>query len=390
MSIDRVLINLCWLVPGVVGGSEESTTDSIRALIGAASTEMQIELAILPTFLGAHPDLADSLRCHVAPFGVGNKATRIFAEQTWLAALSAREKPSLVHHAGGVVPLAHPRPVVLTIHDLQPLEHPENFSRTKRTYLNAMIGRSARAARTICVPSEFTARRVVELLGIERSRIVVVPWPVAQRSATHSVDSDGHKSASSTLYPGWTPERRYVLYPSITYPHKRHLLLLEAFAELHESHPNLDLVLTGGEAQMEEALVAETARLGLQSRVKRLGRVPLGQLEQLYAAASVVAIPSSYEGFGLPALEAMTKGVPLVAAAAGSLPELLPADWTVTSDDPVAWARAIEGVLQLDEPRLVARIDHGKEIAATFTPQRTASALLRAYRMALGSDASNL
>ncbi|MCB1255775.1 MAG: glycosyltransferase family 4 protein [Microthrixaceae bacterium] len=388
MSVDRVLINLCWLVPGVVGGSEESTTDSIRALTGAAPPQMQIELAVLPTFLGAHPDLAESLRCHVAPFGVGSKATRIFAEQTWLAALSAREQPSLVHHAGGVVPLVHPRPVVLTIHDLQPLEHPENFSRAKRTYLNAMIGRSARAARIICVPSQFTARRVEELLGIERSRIVVVPWPVAQRSAAHAVDSQGSSGAGFTPYPGWTTERRYILYPSITYPHKRHLLLLAAFAELQESHPNLDLVLTGGAAQMEDALTAETARLGLQSRVKRLGRVPFDQLEQLYAAASVVAIPSSYEGFGLPALEAMTEGVPLVAASAGSLPELLPADWTVGTDDPVAWAGAIEGVLQLDGPLLGARIDKGKEIAATFTPQRTASALLRAYRMALGSDVS--
>ena len=379
MSPSRVLVNLCWLLPGVVGGSEESTTDALRALLATRDGEFELELAVLPAFTAAHPDLAGALRCHVAPFGQGSKARRVLLEQTWLAGLTRRRRPDLVHHAGGVVPLVHPGATVVTIHDLQPLEHPENFGWVKRNYLGAMIGRSARAARVVCVPSRFTADRVVELLGITPDRVVVVPWPVAQRAGT----PDAAPAGPEGLYPGWRPGRRFVLYPAITYPHKRHGLLLDAFAELAEQMPELDLVLTGVSGPCEEDLAAAIDARGLRPRVARLGRVPLARLERLYRAAALVALPSNYEGFGLPALEAMTAGVPVVAAAEGSLIELLPRAWTVSGDDPTVWAAALARVLGLTPAQRTERVHTGEAIAASFTPARTATALASAYRMAL-------
>ncbi|MEI2640551.1 MAG: glycosyltransferase family 1 protein [Microthrixaceae bacterium] len=382
----RVLINLTWLVPGVVGGSEESTTDTVRALIKAAPSEFDFELAVLEPFLEAHPDLAEQMPCHLAPFGEGNKALRILAEQTWLARLARSRRAGIVHHAGGVVPLVHPGRVVLTIHDLQPVEYPENFMPSKRRYLNAMLGRSVKSADVIAVPSRFTGERVRDLLGVAEDRIVEVPWSVSQRIVPEWTDTNPLEEVD--LYPGWSPERRFILYPAITYPHKRHILLVDAFARLTDTQPDLDMVLTGGYAQMEGKVLARMSDHNLTGRVHRLGRVPLNHLERLYAAASAVVIPSSYEGFGLPALEAMSRGVPVLGAKAGSLTELLEPAWLVEGDDPELWHDRILALLNLSEADRSAWRDRGREIAATFTPERTAEAALGAYRLALGQQAN--
>lgn len=392
----RVLINLCWLVPGVVGGSEGSTTDAIRALVDSRQREFEFELAVLRPFLTAHPDLAEALQCHVVPIVRGSKVARVFAEQTWLARVAARRNADLVHHAGGVVPLIHQDRIVLTVHDLQPLEYPKNFSFAKRTYMRRMLGRSVHASNVVCVPSEFTGERVSALLHADRDRIVYVPWSTSDlsdesgkgsvvagsaRGARKSVS--GGRADDAPLYPGWTPERRFILYPSITYPHKRHLLLIDAFEHLADAHPDVDLVLTGGEDQMEPAVAQAIAASPVASRIKRLGRVPSEQLERLYESTVVMAYPSSYEGFGLPVLEAMTKGVLVVASWAGSIPELVPNDWMVHGEDAALWSAALSEVLSLSRADANDRRARGRRIAASYSPRRTAAALLDAYRMAL-------
>lgn len=391
----RVLINLCWLVPGVVGGSEGSTTDAIRALVDSDQHEFEFELAVLRPFMKAHPDLAETLRCHVVPIVRGHKVARVLAEQTWLARVAKRRSADLVHHAGGVVPLVNQGRIVLTVHDLQPLEYPKNFSFAKRTYMKRMLGRSVHASNVVCVPSEFTGERVSALLHADPERIVYVPWSttdVADESGRGAVIAGSpvgvRRNPSSPgdttpLYPGWTPERRFILYPSITYPHKRHVLLIDAFERLAAEHPDVDLVLTGGEDQTEQAVMAAIAASPVRSRIKRLGRVPAEHLERLYESTVVMAYPSSYEGFGLPVLEAMTKGVLVVASWAGSIPELVPTDWMVHGDDAALWSAALSEVLQLSRADANDRRARGRRIAASYSPRRTAAALLDAYRMAL-------
>lgn len=369
----RVLVNLLWLVPGVVGGSEESTTDALRAVadVGAdGSGRPEVHLAVLEQFEAAHPDLAARLPIHVLDQDGRDKRRRVLAEQTWLARLTRETGADIVHHAGGVVPLRHPGRTVLTIHDLQPLDHPANFRWAKRAYLGSMLGRSARAADVVTVPSEFTRDRVVHLLGVDPGRVVVVPWwvPVPE------VPGDPEFPLPSRL--GDDP---FLLYPAITYPHKNHRVLLDAFAIVASRRPDVRLVLTGAAAS-EEAAVAERIREpDLDGRVVRTGRVPAAQLESLFAAAVAVAVPSSYEGFGLPVLEAMVRGAPVIAAAAGSLPEVARPEDLVAVDDVTAWAAAMEAVLDETGPERAARISAGRIRASRFTPQRSATALIDAY-----------
>lgn len=364
-----VLVNLLWLVPGVVGGSEESVTDALRAVAELAPDDLQLRLAVLSSFAGAHPDLAASFPLEVSELDGTDKVRRVLAEQTWLAGVTRRVGADVVHHAGGTVPFVHPGAVVLTIQDLQPLDMPQNFSTVKRTYLRAMLGRSARAAEVVCVPSEFTRSRVVELLHVEPSRVRVVPW--APRPAPDRA------LAAEDVPPG-----PFLLYPAITYPHKNHLVLLDAFRRLDGPASGATLVLTGGSAGTEELLSRRIDEWGLRDRVVRTGRVSQDRLEALYGAAAAVVVPSRYEGFGLPALEAMVRGCPVVVARAGSSPEVARAEDLVDPDDVTGWAAAMQAVLALSDRDRAERIEAGRRQAGRFTRERTALGLIEAYRVA--------
>jgi glycosyltransferase involved in cell wall biosynthesis len=258
---DTVLVNLLWLVPGVVGGSEESVTDALRAVAAACPGDLRLRLAVLRPFLDAHPDLVEAFPTDVAELDGANKVRRVLTEQTWLASLARRVGADVVHHAGGTVPFVHPGAVVLTIQDLQPLDLPGNFSWVKRTYLRAMLGRSARAARVVCVPSEFTRSRVVELLGVTPEKVQVVPWTPRPAPAHGAATAAGAQ----------VPAGPFLLYPAITYPHKNHLVLVEAFARLEGPARAATLVLTGGSAATEDEVMARVDALGLRDRVLRTG-----------------------------------------------------------------------------------------------------------------------
>ena len=369
----RVLVNLSWLVPGVVGGSEDSTTGALTAVLDN-HPEVEMHLAVLRPFLSAHPDLAERCMCEVLDLSGTGKVARVLAEQTWLARRTTELSPDLVHHAGGVVPLRHPGRSALTIHDLQPLDLPGNFSAAKRAYLRFMLERSAGAAELVCVPSEFTALRVVDLLEVPRDSIAVVPWTVGSSPATIAT------AAPDSGHP-------LFLYPAITYPHKNHLVLLDAFSDLLRAIPGARLVLPGGVGPSEGEVQARIARSDLAGKVERPGRVERSVLEDLYREATAVVVPSRYEGFGLPALEAMARGVPVLVADAGALPEVVAhgagvADTPVDPDDVTAWSEAMQAVARLDVDRRRLLVEVGISQAAEFEPSRTADALVAAWRRA--------
>ncbi len=372
-----VLVNLLWMVPGVVGGSEDSMTDALRGIASAAPDDLQLRLAVLEPFAAAHPDLADAFALEVLAADGANKARRVVAEQTWLARTARRCDAQVVHHAGGTVPFIHPGRVVLTIQDLQPLDMPRNFSVVKRSYLRAMLGRSARAAEVVQVPSEFTRGRVVELLGVDPDRVQVVAWSARRPTPDASIDLPAARAD------GVVPDAPYLLYPAITYPHKNHLVLLEALARLEGPAAGSVLVLTGGSAGAEAEVAERIDALGLTGRVWRTGRVGQDRLDALYAGANAVVVPSRYEGFGLPALEAMQRSCPVVVARAGSLPEVVGEESLVDPDDVTAWTDAMQALQSMSDAERGARVARGHELAARFTPTRTAEGLLAAYRSAL-------
>jgi len=285
----------------------------------------------------------------------------------------------LLHHAGGVVPPGPAIgriPAVLTIHDLQPLVQPENFSRVKRRWLAAMLPRSAERARLVVTPSDASTRAVVEHLGVPAERVRTVPHGV---SAPEPVEPE----VLDEVRDRYRLTGRVVLYPAITYPHKDHATLIRAFARLRRDHDDVTLVLTGGPGPSEVSVAAEIRSSGVGDRIRRTGRIPWSDLRALYELASVVAVPSRFEGFGAPALEAMAWGVPVVAADATALPWVVgDGGILVAPGGPDVWAEALSRVLddEAEADRLVAA---GLRRADRFGWDAAGSALVDAYRTAL-------
>ncbi|MCU1454949.1 MAG: glycosyl transferase, group 1, partial [Acidimicrobiales bacterium] len=315
----RVGVNLLWLVPGVVGGSEEYTTRLLRGLAVDPPADLHVTLFVLEPFIASHPDLAASFPTVSLTLDGRMRPLRVAAESTWLPTQARRRRIDLLHHAGGVIPpgpAVRSHPAVLTIHDLQPLVRPENFSRLKRTWLGALLPRSARRARMVATPSDHVGQQVVELLHVPAGRVATVPHGIEPPRPT---SPEVQASVRRRLGIG----DRFVLYPAMTYPHKDHETLLRAFARIATDRPDVDLVLTGAPAQEEERLRRLTGELGLTARVHRTGRIPRADLDALFDSASVLACPSRFEGFGAPVLEAFGHGCPVVAARSTSLPEVV-------------------------------------------------------------------
>lgn len=377
MSEPRVGVNLLWLVPDLVGGSEDYTVRLLRGLAERELAGLDLTLYALAPFAHVHPDLATHYRTVTVPLDGGNKALRVAAESSWLAAQSLRHGLDLVHHAGGVVPPIRATPAVVTIHDLQPLALPANFGALKRRYLAAMLPWSARAARLVLAVSRFGADDVITRLGVAAERVRVVPHGI-EPAAAPADHAEVARVRQRYRVPG-----PYFVCNAITWPHKNHPLLVEAFATVAAADPDVSLVLTGGEASGEGRLRDEVARHHLDGRVRRTGRIPRADLDALLTGATALTFPSRFEGFGAPVLEAMARGCPVIAADATALPEVVgDAGILVPVDDPTAWSRAMAGLLH-DDARRSSLAAAGRARVAGYGWDASAAALEGAYRDAL-------
>ncbi|MGZ4705812.1 MAG: glycosyltransferase family 4 protein [Acidimicrobiales bacterium] len=369
----RVGANLLWLVPGVVGGSEEYTVRMLESLARLPQDRVALTLFVNRALLDAHPDLVAAFPTVVAPLAGSSRGVRVAAEATWLARQARSERLDLVHHLGGTMPILRGTPGLVTIHDLQPFAFPDHFNLIKRAYLRATVPTSVRHAVAVVVLTEWTRTDVVDRLGIDPERILLVPPSI---DPPMPVDPEVVRQVRLRYGIADAP---FFLYPAITYAHKNHLGLVRAFAGVAEVDERSVLVLTGGEADAETALQSEIGRLGLGDRVRRTGRIPRRDLDALFSEARALTFPSRYEGFGIPTLEAMSRGVPVIASTSGALPEVVgDGGVLIDPDDVEAWTHAMLQVL-LDQEHRDAMVARGSARAAGFTWNASAEALVRAW-----------
>ena len=293
--------------------------------------------------------------------------------QQWEMPRRARAlKVDLLHVPGFDAPLWKPGPVVLTVHDLIGALFPQNFPPVSRFYWSTWLPFSLRFADAVIADSEATRRDIERLTRLPPAKITVIPLGVEARFAPCPPPQ---VEASRARY-GLPPS--LILYVGTLEPRKGIDTLIEAFAAL-APRCAADLVVVGKRGWYWTPLLARLSALGLEQRVHLLDYVPDADLPALYSAAALLALPSRYEGFGLPVLEAMACGTPVVCSNAASLPEVAgEAARLVPPDQPQGLADAMEAVLS--QPDLAATLRHqGRQRAAVFTWERTAEATLAVY-----------
>jgi glycosyltransferase involved in cell wall biosynthesis len=275
----------------------------------------------------------------------------------------------VVHDAGYVVPPSR-APLVATVHDLLFLTYPQHYTWHSRTVLRRGFELARRHARLVMCPSRATASHCEEQ-GIERERLRLVPWGVSIRP----VDGD-HAERVAGRY---RLDRPYVLFCGTVEPRKNLRRVLAAFRAL--DRPGVELIIAGPQGWKEDIGLDLD---GLGGRARRVGFVPRPELDVLYARAAAVVYPSLGEGFGLPILEAMAQGAPVVTSK-GTAMEEVAGDAALLVDplDTDAIAGAMDRLL--DDPSLAATLGRAaREHAAGFTWERTAELAAVVYAEAAG------
>jgi glycosyltransferase involved in cell wall biosynthesis len=287
---------------------------------------------------------------------------------------------TLFHSPDFVLPPVGRTPAILTVHDLSFLRVPQFFVPGFCSYLVGAVSRAVGRAAHILADSESTRHDLVELLAVEPERVTVVYPGVEPRF--RPIDDARELDRVRARY---GLPARFVLGLGTLQPRKNLGGLVEAFGRLlvtagDEDVADLHLVIAGGKGWMYEETLALPERLGLAGRVHFAGFVDDADLPALYNLAAVFAFPSWYEGFGLPVLEAMACGTPVVAADNSSLPEAAgEAGLMVDAADTEALAAALGRLLE--DGTLRARLfSAGQARARQFTWERAAAELLSVYR----------
>jgi glycosyltransferase involved in cell wall biosynthesis len=261
---------------------------------------------------------------------------------------SRRHGAKLAHWTNAVAPVRPRLPFVLTIHDLSLLRVPR-FHPTTRLAGIPLMATSARRAQAVVVPSRATAREVRRVLRVSANRIVVVPEAPASTLTLTGVDDPGERRRRLGLT--WP----YVVSVGTREPRKNIVRLIEAFTILAGEDADLRLVLAGPEGWRASGIERAIRASPVRSRVISLGYLGDPDLAAVIAGASAFAYVSTYEGFGLPVVEAMALGTPVVTSRVSALPETAGgAAVLVDPWDPGAIARGImEAMARQDD--LVAR-----------------------------------
>ncbi len=293
-----------------------------------------------------------------------------------LAMKVRQDRPSLLH-VQYTAPLACPVPVVVSVHDVSFLEHPEYFTRSRAWQLRFTVSRTVRSAARILTGTEFSRASILKVYGdLDEDKVVVVPnaaapefRPISRETATNLVRERFGISAP------------FLLTVGDLQPRKNHIGLIKAFAQLVRAYPQLKhrLVLAGKPTWFADRVHDAARESGVADRIDLCGFVSDADLLQLYNACDLFVFPSFYEGFGLPALEAMACGRAVCCSRTTSLPEVV--DGAAILFDPYSTEEIVRALADLLlDSELRARMERlGSQRASQFSWQRTAERTLAVF-----------
>jgi glycosyltransferase involved in cell wall biosynthesis len=290
-------------------------------------------------------------------------------DQISLPRLLARHQVSVFLSPYYKGPLFAPCPVVLTIHDLFFIGYPGRRRPFYDAFMTRLARLYARRAAAIIADSENSKRRILEQLGITPAKVSVIPVALGGEFRNTPL-TDRVRARYAITDP-------YILYLGAFKPHKNLPRLLQAFAGLDDSHRSAhQLVLAGGDRKAQQTCLALARSLGIAGRVVVPGQIHNGDLPALYSGCALFVLPSLDEGFGLPALEAMACGAPVIASNRGAIPEVVGEAAILFDPENVqAMTAAIARVLTHAELKATLR-QQGLARARKFSRDATATRVL--------------
>jgi glycosyltransferase involved in cell wall biosynthesis len=363
----HVGLNLVFLVPGETGGMEVAARELIPALVAAAPDVRFTAFVGREAGPGPWGELIPAV---TVPVRASSRVEWVSGEQLLLPGLAARAGVDLLHSLASTAPALGPFRRVVTVHDLIYARYPEAHAGLRAIGMRALVPLAVRASHRVIADSTSTSRDLVDLLGTPPAKIDVVPLGLGAVARVPPAPEDAVRRRLGL------GDRPVLLSLSAKRPHKNLAALLEALALLDDRPV---LVLAGYPTAYERELRDRASALGLADDVRWPGWLDPAELEGLWALSDAFVFPSLYEGFGLPVLEAMARGVPVACSNAASLPELAgTAALLFDPHDPRAIAAALARIPEQAERLRPA----GLERAAEFTWERTAALTLASYHRA--------
>lgn len=310
----RIGINLLYLIPGVVGGTETYARELIQSLVPQLSQNDElIVFCSRETATTFKP--RPKLRVVALPFYSHNRIARILAEQILLPIACQKNEIDLLLSLGYTQPFFLPCESIVTIHDLNWHYHPEDFSLTARLLLQLLVTISVNRSSAIIAISSATKQSLVKVLAVDPNKISVI-----YHGMTKSVID---KRMLKQVRERFSLPNKYLFTVLSHYAHKNLETLITAFLIIQKDQPDLHLVIAGTGTDGAKKLRANYLnKLGNQN-IHQLPFVTTQELATVYQESKVFVFPSAYEGFGLPVLEAMRCGAPVLSSNAFSLKEVV-------------------------------------------------------------------
>ena len=379
----RVGIDLLSLVPGNVGGAEIYARMVLRELPGLDPT---ITFALFTNVENRGTfDVGDGANTHEVdcPVRAMRRPLRLAYDYVILPRQARRQHIDVLFAPNYTTPTSRHFASVAAILDLRHIDLPETFARVHHEVHSRVVAHAVRSSAQVITLSEHAKRRIVAVYGISPERVTVTHLAPSAVYSAH-VPSDEIQRVRQK----YGLSQPYLLSVASLFPHKNLPVLIEALTALREMDvPTVQLALVGLDATPihkndADALRARIGAAHLNERVVMTGWVPDADLPALYQGAMAFVLPSRYEGFGLPVLEAMASGTPVITTTAASLPEVAGgAALLVDPDDQAALVGALRRVIE-DETLRTDLAARGIDRAREFTWRKTAEATLAAFRRA--------
>jgi glycosyltransferase involved in cell wall biosynthesis len=373
----HVGLNLIFLVPGETGGMEVAARETIPALLAQAPPGMRFTAFVNREAAAAGGPWGELLPAVTVPVRARDRVQWVAGEQALLPIAAARAGVDLVHSMASTAPLWGRFRRVVTVHDLIYARFPEAHAGLRDKGMRVLVPGAVRRSHRVIADSQSTREDLMELLGVSPERVDVVPLGLGMVRRNEPPPAERDVRTRFEL-----GERRVVLSLSAKRRHKNLLALIGALSRIPpEDRPVL--VLPGYPTAHESELRARAGSLGIAEDVRFPAWVSSAELEGLWSIARAFVFPSLYEGFGLPVLEAMARGVPVACSNASSLPEVA-GDAALLFDphDEAAIATAITRLLE-DEQLRQRLLTRGARQAQRFTWERTAQRTLKSYVRAM-------